>query len=947
MDLSFFEYLLIGTSITLLCICIIVYIIWKYRRKPFTRERFAFLGFTLLISFSIFIVPYMFGSNLFFEFLNLIVKLVSDSSIDNHEPGTSDKILAFLLLIFLGFIYLRIFKNWNGQKSIHQAELNKSRKTTTIFKDIKIYFNNDEKLKLYIPELHDKSEYIINEPQIESIAWYQQVQELLTLSSSQYKLNLNQDWYQKEKCFISCYGKENQPLAVFCAIDMPSNKKIIDFISFSLRQFSNKNKIPDAKFIVAIKNLDSEYSEKEIKTYKVKIINEAYLLNELIDFSSYKRHLAEQFEDKEIINGYNLTLKDVYTQPTCEIKDEEKYKDIDNIEKYIVDWINETKDKKHLAILGEYGQGKSVLSQRISYLITQNNDLTDRIPIIIELRGRYPKQYTNSLALLSDWCSNFSINPKALLKLHLAGKLLIIFEGFDEMELIGDYEIRVDHFRKLWEFSTPKSKIIITGRPNFFLNNNELQTLLKTSKEYLGLSYCEELYLKRFTKGQISDALRNSIESTKKDILEILNTQDENDSFFDLMSRPSSLFLASIVWNDREISKYKENINSALVIEEFLNHSYSRQENKNSKAALSIHERAYFMKGIAVGMAKKDRYTNQISQNNLKEIILKLYNNFPEKITEKGINNKQYTKSLSKRFDKRYNLETVLLDIRSCGILVRDLSTFDSFKFAHKSFLELLVSDFITKALIKSNKEIDSISEIINNSINDILNCDPNLLTKTPDVLKFISENSVRLLQLNDQTQNENKIEVVFKSIYSYKFLDFKKTFKLISYSNFFSIKLGLIFISLKIVFFCYFSYLLYMNIIPFFQEELNTYKIKNAMYIVISLFFIMISLKKRSSRLETLIVSISDTENIKNYFLIDHNSPLDRLDVRTKYDTCNLILFFMICKDLRLLDTLKTMIPKRTFLQLELLEKYLNRYKSGQNLNDENFISLSEKYEL
>ena len=54
-----------------------------------------------------------------------------------------------------------------------------------------------------------------------------------------------------------------------------------------------------------------------------------------------------------------------------------------------------------------------------------------------------------------------------------------------------------------------------------------------------------------------------------------------------------------------------------------------------------------------------------------------------------------------------------------------------------------------------------------------------------------------------------------------------------------------------------------------------------------------------------------------------------------------------MICKDLRLLDTLKTMIPKRTFLQLELLEKYLNRYKSGQNLNDENFISLSEKYEL
>ncbi|MBK7222591.1 MAG: hypothetical protein IPH94_15125 [Saprospiraceae bacterium] len=60
--------------------------------------------------------------------------------------------------------------------------------------------------------------------------------------------------------------------------------------------------------------------------------------------------------------------------------------------------------------------------------------------------------------ILSTWAANYRLDTASLLKLHKAGKLLIIFEGFDEMDMIGDREMRLNHFQRLWEFAISKSK---------------------------------------------------------------------------------------------------------------------------------------------------------------------------------------------------------------------------------------------------------------------------------------------------------------------------------------------------------------------------------------------------------------------------------------------------------------------------------------------------------
>ena len=93
------------------------------------------------------------------------------------------------------------------------------------------------------------------------------------------------------------------------------------------------------------------------------------------------------------------------------------------------------------------------------------------------------------------------------MRLLIAGRLALVFEGFDEMALVGDAEIRLKHFRTLWQFAYPRAKILVTGRPNFFLDEEEMKAALGISKPIGDRPYCEALRLAPFNPEQIRDCL--------------------------------------------------------------------------------------------------------------------------------------------------------------------------------------------------------------------------------------------------------------------------------------------------------------------------------------------------------------------------------------------------------------------------------------------------------
>ena len=92
-------------------------------------------------------------------------------------------------------------------------------------------------------------------------------------------------------------------------------------------------------------------------------------------------------------------------------------------------------------------------------------------------RGKSPATL-QPIELLGAWAAQRGLNPQALMKLLIAGRLILIFKGFDEMAEVGDTEARLKHFRNLWRFCYPGSKLAFTGRPNLLLDQQERRAAL-------------------------------------------------------------------------------------------------------------------------------------------------------------------------------------------------------------------------------------------------------------------------------------------------------------------------------------------------------------------------------------------------------------------------------------------------------------------------------------
>ena len=886
---------------------IIVWIYFRLKRKyQYTRERYAFFSSALIFNLAVYALSIIQGEPVEITLINYILKFFEYPTIENYNFGFKDKLLIIFFIIILAIWFCYIYKNWSLNISNYQYEQNKLAKEGQYLTDALYTLRNWDSIYTYTPQDTPNDELNIKEAEIEKKAWHVQVAELLTLYSNQYKININNDWYEQEHCYLSTYGQTNTPLAIFCKHEQPSEARINEFIKFAQRVLKSDN----YRYIVAIKQGKIDEKRTTQSGIEYHIISEEHLLNKLINFEDYFQTIRENYEKTPIMDGYKYTISDIYTEPECIVYEQkEKPETPTSIEDYIINWVNDTKDKKQISILGEYGQGKSVFSQRITYRLATETQLSNRIPIIIELRGKFPKSYKNIINFFSDWGTQYSINPKALLKLYYAGRLLLIFEGFDEIEMVGDKKIRMEHFKSIWRCNTPNSKIIITGRPNYFSNDREQKAFLRTEETEFSRQYCKEIHIQKFDKTRVINVLRNFPTDTKEEILDVWKQQDENSSFIDLISRPSSLFLTCAIWKERKLSDKKNNLNSSTIINEFLLHCYDRQEQKGYKEViLSRSERAYFMQGIAVGMCITNKYTNQISESNLNVLVKKLIENCPEQLAQDNISTSN--KALKKRYDKRYNEDDILLDIRTCGVLVRDTMTIDTFKFAHKSFLELLVSKYYTTFLFQENYDQKGLEIISHRAIKNSLSIIEDELTQTPDVFQFIIEQCTHDLKFSHEITLEEKANTIFKKICRTPIGI--KTYCRMMYLFGVDVKNGILsfFGSIFILLMTYNVYTT-QNI-----QDSNIYIILNNILLI--LFSILIiftychAIRKRHFAAKLAITFLPLT--IERLFI--------RITKKSDYGIPKykrLLIFYEICKNYDILPLLQSMMPKFAYKELSI----------------------------
>jgi hypothetical protein len=727
--------------------------IWLGQRS-FFREDFSFysfLGITALFLTS-FLSPFIRLTpwNICDEILKSILRQTGPVG----RPAITDYVIYFLLMAILSLGASQWHSGWAGRKSVDHFRQEQNSERLSFFEE-----GWNEFYRRFVkgskPPLEDYVERSQQLQQLDlsnsrSLSWEERAKELICLSSSSYSFNDKSAWHDLERCWVG----ENHDLDTLVVL-YPLNKKIDqeEMQGFNLyaEKISIQRKRNLGELILAFR--DDEMSNGLSPNANMVFETENTLLENLVDFTDYRNEIRRRVSASCLpdVTDIPLRVEDVYVDSKFSFLDFE-HQSVHNVEEYILQWLNEP-GHRQIALLGDYGQGKSTTTLMLTYnLLFQQPQPPKRIPILIELRGSSPKTL-QPLNLLGAWAAPYHrIHSTALMQLHYAGRLLLIFEGFDEMAMVSNAEMRMGHFRRLWDFCSPEAKILITGRPNFFLDDEEKRSALGIDQSHGNKPYSSAIKLEPFTSQQINIALRNHSELVRRQICDFA---DRNNRFMEIVSRPSLLHIVADLWEKEKLSEKTDQLNSAAVMKLFVERSYRRQglkEGDNRRfMALNSAERDYFMQGIASYMAAED-LNNQITSEALVSLIDKLIEVIPDSVSaDTPAILGEESRPLSARLNEPLDYEDVRTDVRTCGLLVDDPVTPNTFKFGHKSFMEYLFASVVFDHL-----NAPDVSTEKSNAIFKATGAQLATLLKIPISVEFLAE----LLYVNHRSKHDINVEM-------------------------------------------------------------------------------------------------------------------------------------------------------------------------------------------
>jgi hypothetical protein len=633
-----------------------------------------------------------------------VIALLQHRAPSVAEARWTDFALLFAIYFALVRFLIERHRRWRGLRSLEEYAGTQRGETPILFRQ------GVDELKRIAQRRPPRQAHIAQsqlqrasqlEPVRDSVAWKDRARELLKLSSTSYLLEQD-GWRDSVGCWVGSNLDTGKLLVLAPFSSYPDEASLHRVVSFAEEAAKQARQSIDS-IVVAVRQSLPELLPPTGRRVVVK--TEGQLLEGLVNFTDYFHEIRRRFEHSPLPDSH-LSLNDVYVP--AQILQPDPGGDGRSVESVLSDWLDEP-GHRQLALLGEYGQGKSTTALAWTHRLISNvasAGAASRIPLLIELRGTSPRNLT-PLQLLGAWAAQYGINPQALVALAIAGRLVLIFEGFDEMALVGDAEMRLKHFRTLWRFAYPGSKILITGRPNFFLDDREMKAALGIGTAAGDRPFCEALRLKPFSLEQIEEALRSYRQEVRSQICALVA---RSARFHELVSRPSLLHVVAVLWERERLATKEDQLTSAFVMNLFVQNSYRRQGLKETDSqgfmALTTAERDYFMAGIAAFMAAKS-LPNQISADQLGVAISTLISYIPESISVRSTAiSGETVRPLSARLtEAEYGVEHVATDVRTCGLLADDPAAAGTFRFGHKSFFEFLFAQVLTEQVLDSNSE--------------------------------------------------------------------------------------------------------------------------------------------------------------------------------------------------------------------------------------------------
>ncbi len=273
------------------------------------------------------------------------------------------------------------------------------------------------------------------------------------------------------------------------------------------------------------------------------------LLDQDADFSGYLDGLAAEIAKRQIEQRYVplACTKEEIDPETQQRLGVSRYGDRDGyIEGYIDQWLDDPA-KEHISVLGEFGTGKTWFALHYAaralhrYRDAQRRGVErPRLPLVIPLRD-YAKAVSVESLFSEFFFRKYEIpipGYSAFEQLNRMGKLLLIFDGFDEMAARVDRQEMINNFWELAKVVVPGAKVILTCRTEHFPEAREGRALLNaelqaSTRDLTGETpQFEVLELEKFDDAQIRQVL--SLQASEATVEQVLS----NAQLVDLARRP-------------------------------------------------------------------------------------------------------------------------------------------------------------------------------------------------------------------------------------------------------------------------------------------------------------------------------------------------------------------------------------------------------------------------
>ena len=428
---------------------------------------------------------------------------------------------------------------------------------------------------------------------------------------------------------------------------------------------------------------------------KVKLATPGRLLGDLLNLDEYIRRVRGDYHDYRpgetpLYLPLRTDLKKYFVPLRC--KGDYAGDLFECVDRFLAD-----PEVNHLTILGDFGTGKSCCAMELTVRLLERGE-SSRIPLFFSLRDYQHVETLQSIITkgLTEKYGILHFNYPAFLRLLEEGRLLLIFDAFDELATLSERWATVASLRRLNEAVRGRSKVILTCRTHYFTTQAAEREGIAGSMPRGGELFAEVegrrnfaiVYLEPFSPEQIREFVHRHHPEKTDDLLEQIGRLQ---GVKDLATRP--VLLEMILKTLPRLAGEKGPLNLATLYQKFTQ-LWLGEVAKGE--ALKPEDKLRFSQALAV----------KLNRDNLPRIHYSALEEYVGDFFQKLL------RSPADRF---------LFDqeIRVCDFLNRDAEGY--YQFAHKSFMEFFVAQQVAAALEKGEVSLCKLNDAIVRFVHHLL----------------------------------------------------------------------------------------------------------------------------------------------------------------------------------------------------------------------------------